>query len=159
MEQAQRPATRDGGAARSRHRPREEIAAAHAVVEQLEQVWRDNGRWNRLFMVGGHIHSSTACHTLHAATQIGWLPDLSGESEAEAVTAYGSVLCTHCFPSAPVEWTTKAPKAVDPALCPGSKNYVPGADLRLCSPRGTCPECCQLVSVTSRGNAGKHPPQ
>jgi hypothetical protein len=53
----------------------EEIAAAHAVIEQLEQVWRDNGRWSRYFMVpGGHIHSSTACHTLHVTTQIGWLP-------------------------------------------------------------------------------------
>lgn len=137
----------------------EEIAAAHAVIEQLEQVWRDNGRWSRFFMVpGGHIHSSTACHTLHVTTQIGWLPDLSGESEAEAVNAYGSVLCTHCFTSAPVEWTTKAPKPVDPTLCPGSKNYVPGANLRLCSPRGTCPECGQTVSVTSRGNARKHEP-
>ncbi len=93
---------------------------------------------------------------LHITTQIGWLPDLSGETEAEAVAAHGAMLCTHCFPAAPVEWTTKAPKPVDPDECPGSRNYVPGANLRLCSPRGTCPQCGRTVSVTSRGNARKH---
>lgn len=138
----------------------EDVAAARAVVEALDEVWRNNGRWNRFFMVpGGHIHRSTTCHTLHATTQISWLPDLSGESETEAVAAHGSVLCTHCFPSAPVEWTTKAPKAVDPSLCAGSNNYVPGANLRLRSPRGTCPECGRTVSVSSRGNARKHEPK
>lgn len=134
-----------------------DIATARAAIEELEQVWRDNGRWSRFFMVpGGHIHRSTACHSLHISTQISWLPELSGESEAEAVSAYGTVLCTHCFPSAPVEWTTKAPKPADPNECPGSRKYVPGANMRLCSPRGTCPECGQTVSVTSRGNARKH---
>jgi hypothetical protein len=134
-----------------------EVADARAVVEALDQVWRDNGRWSRFFMVpGGHIHRSTSCHTLHITTQIGWLPDLSGESEAEAVAAHGAMLCTHCFSEAPVEWTTKAPKPVDPNECPGSRNYVPGANMRLCSPRGTCPQCGQTVSVTSRGNARKH---
>uniref|UniRef100_A0A5Q5BT35 Uncharacterized protein n=2 Tax=unclassified Mycobacterium TaxID=2642494 RepID=A0A5Q5BT35_MYCSS len=134
-----------------------DIATARAAIEELEQVWRDNGRWSRFFMVpGGHIHRSTACHSLHISTQISWLPELSGESEAEAVNTYGTVLCTHCFPSAPVEWTTKAPKPADPNECPGSRKYVPGANMRLCSPRGTCPECGQTVSVTSRGNARKH---
>jgi hypothetical protein len=133
------------------------VRDAGLEVDALEQVWRDNGRWSRFFMVpGGHIHSSTACHSLHISTQISWLPDLSGETEGDAVRAYGSVLCTHCFPSAPVEWTTKAPKPVDPAQCPGTGLYVPGANLRLCSPRGVCPECGGTVSVTSRGNARKH---
>ncbi len=134
------------------------VAAAREVVRQLDEVWRTHGKWNRFFMVpGGHIHSSTACHSLHVSTQIGWLPDLSGESEAEAVATYGTVLCTKCFPTAPVEWTTKAPNPVDPNLCPGSNNYVPGANLRLCSPRGTCPECGQTgISVTKRGLARKH---
>ncbi|WP_293003755.1 hypothetical protein [Mycobacterium sp.] len=133
------------------------VGAARLVVETLEQVWRDNGRWSRFFVVpGGHIHSSTGCRSLHVTTEIGWLPELSGETEADAVSAYGSVLCTYCFPSAPVEWTTKAPKAADPAQCPGSGHYAPGANLRLCSPRGTCPECGSTVSVTSRGNARKH---
>lgn len=138
---------------------RSQVSAARATVEALDQVWRDHGRWSRFFIVpGGHIHSSTACHTLHITTQIGWLPELSGESEAEAVAAYGTVLCSqpHCFPTAPVEWTTKTAKPLDPDQCPGSTHYVPDANLRLCSPRGTCPQCGHTVSVTSRGNARKH---
>lgn len=124
-------------------------------------MWRERGMWSRFFMVpGGHIHSSTGCHTLRPTTWISWLPELSGESEAEAVAAHGSVLCTHCFPSAPVEWTTKAPKPTDPNVCSGWGKYVPDANLRLYSPRGTCPDCGQTVSVTSRANARKHaPPQ
>lgn len=134
-----------------------EIADARAVVEALDQVWRDNGRWSRFFMVpGGHIHRSTSCHTLQITTQIGWLPDLSGETEAEAVATHGTMLCSKCFDQAPVEWTTKAPKPTDPDECPGSRNYVPRANLRRRSPRGTCPQCGRTVSVTSRGNARKH---
>lgn len=133
------------------------VTAARAVVEQLEEVWLTHGQWSRFFVVqGGHIHSSTMCHSLRITTRIGWLPDLSGESEADAVAAYGTVLCSKCFPSAPVEWTTQAPKPLDPNECSGSRKYVPGANLRLCSPRGTCPECGQYVSVTSTAKARKH---
>lgn len=145
-------------AALTAHREaRDAVRAAGLVVDALEQVWRDNGRWSRFFMVpGGHIHSSTACRSLHITTEISWLSELSGETEGDAVRAYGSVLCTHCFPSAPVEWTTQATKSVDPKQCPGTGRYVAGANLRLCSPRGACPECGTTVSVTSLGNARKH---
>lgn len=133
------------------------VTAARDLVEQLDQVWRTHGQWSRFFNVpGGHIHRSTMCHSLHVTTQIGWLPELSGESEAEAVAKFGTVLCSKCFPAAPVEWTTKAPKSLDPSLCPGSGKYVSDANLRLHSPRGTCPECGQYVSVTSCANARKH---
>lgn len=81
-------------------------AAAVAAVEESHQEWVDNGKWNRFFLVeGGHIHSSTGCSSLRPTTRIGWLPELSGETEAEAVEMYGSVLCSKCFPSAPVEHT------------------------------------------------------
>ncbi len=99
-------------------------------------------------VTGGHVHSPTSCHSLHVSTEISWLPDLSGESEAEAVTAYGTVLCTKCLPSAPAEWTTRAPRPADPNECPGSRKYVPGANLRFTSPRGVCPVCGQTISVT-----------
>lgn len=67
--------------------------------------------WSRFFIVrtnNGHIHRSMSCSTCNRngkATEFGWLPELSGLSEAEAVEAEGSILCTVCFPSAPVEWT------------------------------------------------------
>lgn len=134
-----------------------EMAEARATVAALDQVWRDNGRWSRFFVVpGGHIHRSTSCHSLRITTRIGWLPELSGESEAEAVSAHGAMLCSHCFPEAPVHWTTKAAPQVDPNECPGSRKYVPGANLRLYSPRGSCPECGKTVSVTKLGKARKH---
>lgn len=132
---------------------------ARAVVDELDEIWRTHGQWSRFFVVpGGHIHSSTACHSLRITTQIGWLPELSGETEADAVAAHGPVLCTKCFPSAPVQWTAKAPKPTDPQQCEGSGKYVPDANMRLCSPRGTCPVCGQLVSVTSLAKARKHKP-
>lgn len=135
----------------------QDVIAARQVIEELEEVWRTHGKWNRFFMVpGGHIHSSTACHSLRITTRISWLPQLSGESEAEAVALHGTVLCSKCFSSAQTEWTTQAPEPVDPKLCPGSKEYVRDADMRLYSPRGTCPECGQWISVTKSGLARKH---
>ena len=76
-------------------------------IEALEQVYRDN-RWSRFFLVvssDGHIHSSTRCSTCRYNTVFVWLPDLSGTDEATAVEQVGEILCSICFPSAPVEWT------------------------------------------------------
>lgn len=64
--------------------------------------------WPRFFLVrndGGHIHSSTRCSTCRWSTQFAWLPALSGDTEADAVAAHGAILCTVCYPSAPVEHT------------------------------------------------------
>lgn len=72
-------------------------------------------QWSRFFIVpDGHIHSSMNCSTCNKdgkATSFGWLPQLSGLTEADAVEAHGMTLCTVCFPSAPVEWTTGEAKA------------------------------------------------
>lgn len=73
----------------------------------LEAVW-DEHQWSRFFLVDnhdGHIHKTMQCSTCFPTTRFRWLPALSGLTEAEAVTAHGSILCTICFPSAPVEWT------------------------------------------------------
>jgi hypothetical protein len=43
------------------------------------------------------------CHTCRPSTTYGWLPELSGKDEAEAVAQLGPNLCSVCFPSAPVE--------------------------------------------------------
>jgi len=71
--------------------------------------------WSRFFIVpDGHIHSSMGCYSCNngqSPTQFGWLPQLSGLTEADAVEAHGATLCTLCFPEAPVEWTGGEAKA------------------------------------------------
>lgn len=76
---------------------------AATAVRELEMFYTG---WSRFFLVtssAGHVHSSTGCHTCRATTTYGWMPELSGQSEAEAVAKLGAVLCSACFPSAPVE--------------------------------------------------------
>lgn len=52
----------------------------------------------------GHIHSSTSCSTCYPTTVFRWVTSLSGQTEAEAVAELGEILCSVCFPSAPVAW-------------------------------------------------------
>lgn len=64
--------------------------------------------WSRFYLVvgtgQGHIHKDMNCHSCYATTEYAWLPELSGDSEEEAVAAEGEILCTFCFPTAPVAW-------------------------------------------------------
>ena len=107
--------------------------------------------WQRFFLVpGGHIHASTGCHSLRITTLITWLPSLSGETEAEAeaVAEHGALLCTKCFPSAPVEWTIGK---TDPRKC----NGAPDRETR----RGryaACRECGYVGALTTHGSLRKH---
>lgn len=129
------------------------IVALRESINSAHKAWEDNGRWSRFFLVqGGHIHSSTACHTLRITTQVGWLPALSGETEKDAVDAHGALLCTVCFPSAPVGWTIGNKPADD--QCEGG--YPKDVNMRRISRYGTCPSCGEWVSVTSTGKARKH---
>jgi hypothetical protein len=133
-------------------------AALEAKLEH-DKIWDENGRWNRFFLVqDGHIHARTSCQSLRPTTRVGWLPELSGETEAEAVAAHGAMLCSFCFASAPVEWTMG--KKADPTTCPGSGKYIgdtmSDSDKRRYSKYGTCHECGQKVSATSLFKARKH---
>lgn len=137
-----------------------EIVALRASINAAHKEWEDHGRWSRFFLVtGGHIHSSTSCHTLHLTTQLGWLPALSGETEKDAVDAHGALLCTVCFPSAPVEWTMGNSTA-DPAQCVGSGTWdYPRETARLgyaAGNYGVCTHCGSRVTVTSTGKMRKH---
>jgi hypothetical protein len=133
--------------------------AADSAVRAHEVQWRDNGRWSRFFVVqGGHIHQSPSCHTLRPTTRVGWLPELSGESEAHAVAAHGPTLCTHCFKSAPVAWTTKR-QVIDPLVCLGGSVVSGSFRRRMHGGIGVCKECGQLVTVTSTGKVRKHKKQ
>lgn len=84
---------------------RPELEAARVRYMIAESYYRG---WSRFFMVpGGHIHASLSCKTcnrLGRDTAFTWLPHLSGRTEAEAVAEFGPVLCTVCFPSAPLYW-------------------------------------------------------
>lgn len=80
----------------------------HVIIDECNADWRANGRWSRFYLVNnsnGHIHSSVSCSTCFHDTNFSWLTDLSGLDEVDAVQAEGEVLCTICYPSAPVAWT------------------------------------------------------
>lgn len=85
----------------------EKQAAAKVISEEIVEFEESYTGWSRFFVVTsskGHIHSSMSCSTCRYTTTFGWLPELSGQTEKDAVDEYGSVLCSVCFPSAPVEW-------------------------------------------------------
>ena len=132
-------------------------AANKAVIDHDKANYRG---WQRFFMVtGGHIHSSTGCHSLYPTTRIGWLPNLSGETEAEAVAAHGAMLCTFCFPTAPTEWTDGR-KADDDQYCAGGGTWdYPRETARrgYCSGNyGVCTHCGDRVTISSTGKMRKH---
>lgn len=92
---------------------RAELARCDNEQRPLDAVY-DASPWSRFFLVtssDGHIHRSMHCPSCRATTEYGWLPELSGLTEADAVAAHGQLLCSVCFPAAPVEWTAGRPKA------------------------------------------------
>ena len=140
-----------------------EAAANQAAQAELESVFAA-GPWSRFFLVrDGHIHSSTSCSTCFPTTVFGWLPELSGSTEAEALAQHGAWLCTICFPSAPVEYTNAADVAAAEKAsseCAGSRTrnydrstartgYVTGN-------YGVCDHCHERVTLTKTGALRAH---
>lgn len=81
------------------------------------EYYRRKG-WSRFWIVinsNGHIHSSMNCTTCFPTTQYGWLPNLSGSTNAEVVELAGMSACTICFPDAPVETRNRPSQIEDPA--------------------------------------------
>ena len=81
------------------------LNAARLAEANQAALWARHGQWLRYNVVpGGHIHSGgVRCHTLRPTTDVRWAHPVSGDSVDEAIEVYGDVLCTHCFPDAPVE--------------------------------------------------------
>lgn len=130
-----------------------EVARAAA----LDYDKANYGGWNRFFHVV-HIHKSMHCSSFRWNTKIGWLPQLSGRTEAEAVAEQGESLCTICYPSAPVALTTKP---ADPNACAGSgkgysKEYKTGRENAHYGRSGYCPVCLRWQTVTASGVMRKH---
>lgn len=76
-------------------------------LNALQAIWYADP-WPRFFLVlntNGHIHKTMECQTCFADTKFAWLPELAALTEEEAVAQEGAILCTICFPTAPVEWT------------------------------------------------------
>lgn len=140
-----------------------ELAAVNEEIEPLEAIFNANP-WPRFFLVqntNGHIHATMQCHSCNWNTRFGWLPNLSGLTEKDAVDAHGTILCSHCFPTAPVEWTLGKQAEVDPNQCPGSGTWdVVGGTRRQTSwsgnGRGQCSHCQAWVGTTSTGKLRKH---
>ena len=133
-------------------------ALIEALVERNRAADFYKG-WARFFLVqnnGGHIHKDMNCQTCNKRgkeTQFGWLPELAALTEAEAVAAYGAILCTVCYPTAPVEWTDGR-KADDDLYCPADQGLDETKQIRrgyYTGNGGTCKACGQRVTVTREG--------
>jgi len=86
-------------------RETELLNEAETVIDELEAIY-DVNNWTRFYLVtNGHIHNRTNCTTCYFSTRFQWVTELSGMTETDAVEKFGSILCSVCFPSAPVEMT------------------------------------------------------
>lgn len=78
--------------------------------------------WSRYYVVtssAGHIHNDTWCSRRNATTY-GWLPQFSGRSVEAMIDSEGPVMCTKCYPDAPLTATTgKVTKARAEAMSGG----------------------------------------
>ncbi len=124
--------------------------------------WNARGGWTRAYLVpDGHIHRTTACHTLHPTTLISWLPEQSGLSEDEIVEAAGVHACTVCYPTAPVEQLREAEKSAKAATeCDGSRKFDYTNFRRTSytgSGRAVCNHCGETISVSKIGRMKAHP--
>lgn len=133
---------------------RDQYIAAREAFEQAETRYEG---WRRYVLVpGGHIHNGPYCHSLTPRTQRNWLPELSGLDAKDAVEQYGEILCSHCFPDAPVAWTLKkqgeSDAADDDDVCPGSGTgeTVEGTQNR--HGYAVCQRCDEMVAPRSKYN-------
>ena len=146
----------------------EQVAAKAAEAEQAYREEEANYTgWSRFFSVpGGHIHSTMHCGTCNrrgSMTKFVWNPELSGLTEKDAVEALGPVLCTVCFPDAPLAFTEGEKKEAD-EVCPGTDTMDWEGGMprhgRISGNGGTCTHCGKWVAIRSASNLGmrKHKP-
>jgi hypothetical protein len=125
------------------------------IESPLNAEFQRRGGWTRFFVVsGGHLHLR-GCHSLRPRTLLGWVPEESGKDESQVVGKFGTVACTHCFPTAPVADVLGAiPK---PGYCHGNRIVTGTAsDPRRMYRYGRCQDCGTVASITSTGNLRKH---
>lgn len=137
-----------------------------AEIQKLNKVFNKH-QWSRFFIVpDGHIHESMECSTCNNgknATQFGWLPELSGKNEKDAVSEHGARLCTVCYPSAPTEWTNykeveEAKKLAESCDGSGTYDWVEGTTRfgYVSGNGGKCSHCNERVGATPNQAIRKH---
>lgn len=135
-----------------------ELAANLAEQAPLDAEYASRP-WSRFLIVaGGHIHSSRHCSTCNKGqylTEFGWMPEMSGMDEAEALVALAEksfILCTVCFPNAPVQ-----PEVVDSKHCAGSGLApITGTVRGGMSKYGDCTVCTDRPLIVGGGVTRKH---
>lgn len=142
----------------------ETLATFRAADDLYRSECKRYEGWSRFFLVpAGHVHSSLDCSTCNNGfepTRFNWLPSLSGLTEADAVAEQGAILCTICFPSAPVEYTNKYDlelAARADKCCPGSGTS--GWDRERKGFYHQCPECGEYVAITRNDKIRAHDKQ
>jgi len=91
-----------------------EVKVHRARINELNEEFTRRGGWTRYWAVvssAGHVHSSTECFTCNNGknpTEFVLFPSLSGKDVDAAVAKVGATLCSHCFPTAPVEYREQA---------------------------------------------------
>jgi hypothetical protein len=128
--------------------------------DRLDAEYDRRGGWTRFVQVE-HIHSGWNCAggTLDRGlyrSERNWRPEMSGQDQGQAIAELqrdAHVLCTHCFPGAPV----LAPK-VDPDVCTGSGQYLSREAIRRSTviTWATCPVCKQRETITAGYNYRAH---
>ncbi len=166
----------DGGRAKveklipSQQAARDEIAELSKQVADLEGEFDRRGGWTRFHKLcstdGARIHHTRWCSGLHRSNlnDLGWHPELSGKSEAEAVALLGPVLCSKCFPSAPADWRRNPAdlKQADPNACTGENGSpVEGSVTRQSNWSGVrhygqCPKCLEVKLLKGGNKLPKH---
>ena len=135
-------------------------AAWDVLVKARERLAEANKKyegWARFFLVannGGHIHKDMECSTCNKMgkeTNFIWLPELAALTEVEAVEAHGAILCTVCYPSAPVEWTNGA-KPGDELVCPGSGTSPAYRDIDWRYREAKCTHCGKVTPLNRDGD-------
>jgi hypothetical protein len=89
---------------------RELVAPLHAEFER-----RDG--WTRWYLVA-HLHydvSGSRCNRRPTSDHY-WVTDYSGKSEAEVIKLAGTLVCTTCFPDAPVTTRQPHPRLMRPEV-------------------------------------------
>lgn len=129
--------------------------------------YREEKGWSRFYVVpGGHIHSSMRCSTCNKngkRTKFSWATELSGQSDEEAVKAHGAVLCTVCYPDAPVQWTNHYElegerKRNEACKGSGSYNWIKGTTRfgYVSGNGGKCAVCGEWAGATPSRAIRKH---